>query len=269
MCGSVAAECLEMEDSSCTMKWFIHIPVAIIVAIAFSPAWSQGTDNSSTREKQKSHESFMDFGLNQLNPRNIDYSCEIDSVRNVAVHEIFGRIDSWAVLVALTLLVLAFFILIHQHQELKRREILAARFLAQYHNALLDLREQLAKAIRQDWKLANVENADDILPPSRIRDRQTQLATTTPDLNEIGPVSLLAAENKNTDKSEAEVAFCRSGKPPVRQSYKPEAELLGQIRILQQQLSAAHEREKGLQRQLSKAQPEVSSQKPSTRNLST
>ena len=248
------------------MKWFIRVSATAIFAIALSPAWSQATPGPAEKEQRKSPESFMDFELNQINPQNMDYSCEIDEIRNIAIHEMVGRIDSWAVLVAFALLVLSFMMLMHQHQELKRREIIAARFLAQYHNALLDAREQMEKANRRYRELADHAKTYEVLPSPPINVTQTQLTVRESSLNDSGPV--LAVGNNTAADSALSTALGRR-KPPVRQAIKPDFDLLSQIRLLQQQLSAAHEREKGLQRQLSKAQHNVPAQNAPTRNLQT
>ena len=248
------------------MKWFMHASATVILAIAVSPAWSQATPGRAEKAQRKSRESFMDFELNQINRQKIDYSCDIEEVRNIAIHELVGRIDSWAVLVAFALLVLSFLMLIHQHEELKRREIIASRFLAQYHNSLLDAREQVEKANQRYRELTDHAKTDEALPSRPINGTQTQLTVTESSLNDSGPV--LAVGNNTPADSPLSTALGRR-KPPVPQANKPDFDLLSQIRILQQQLSAAHEREKGLQRQLSKAQHNVPTQNVPTRNLQT
>ena len=74
------------------------------------------------------------------------------------VDETIKSVTSWALLVALSFLILSFFLLLHQHRERNRREIIAAGLLAQYHHALADARSQADEAIRRYNALVNRTN---------------------------------------------------------------------------------------------------------------
>ena len=123
------------------MKCLLRLAVCLLLALPASVAWSQRSSyDPAEKQQSKPREGFVDFALKQINPQNTDYGCQMDEARKLLVDQTIKSIDSWAVLVALTFLVLSFFMLWHQHRERNRREVIAAEFLAQYHNAWMDAR---------------------------------------------------------------------------------------------------------------------------------
>ena len=138
------------------MKYCI---ICLLILLSWLPAWSQRSAyDPAAKPPAKQGDGFVDFALKQVNPRNKDYGCQIDDARKLMVDETLKSVESWAVLVALSFLILSFFLLLHQHRERNRREIMAAALLAQYHNALADARSQADEAIRRYNALVNRTN---------------------------------------------------------------------------------------------------------------
>jgi len=237
------------------MKYTLRLVLCLLLTGVASSLWGQRSSYDPAAKRQsKPREGFVDFALKQINPQNTDYGCQLDEARKLAVNQTVKNIDSWAVLVALGFLVLSFFLLLHQHRERGRREAIAAQFLAQYHNAWVDARTQAAHAILRYNELAHAKNrATEVAhrSPSTEADA-THPSTVKADVGrgvKTQPPPALAAKG---DIKAGEHGALRSD--AVCQNPAREADLIAQISTLQQQLNAAHEREKNLQKELTKAQ---------------
>jgi hypothetical protein len=233
------------------MKCLLCLAIYLLLALPASVAWSQRSSyDPAAKQQSKPREGFVDFALKQINPQNTDYGCQLDAARKLAVDQTIKSIDSWAVLVALIFLVLSFFMLWHQHRERNRREVIAAEFLAQYHNAWVDARAQASDAIRRYNELVHTTNSAG----------EASLRSPSPDVEnvqtkavgrDVKPQSVPVAAARSSVKAGDNGASRNDG---TRQNREPEADLIAQIGTLQQQLNASHEREKNLQKELSKAQ---------------
>lgn len=237
------------------MKGTFLLAVCLSLAVPPGSAWGQRSSyDPAVKQESKPREGFVDFALKQINPRNVDYGCQLEEARKLAVDQTVKSIDSWAVSVALGFLVLSFFVLLHQHQERRRREAIAGQFLAQYHNAWVDARTQAADTIRRYNLLVRAKNSTSEVvqrPPST----EAEAAQARPVKADAGlgvraqlpPVTAVKSDIKagerGTSRSDGEC-----------QNRDREADLIAQISTLQQQLNASHEREKNLQKELTKAQ---------------
>jgi hypothetical protein len=236
------------------MKSALLVTVTLVLAVATGSAWGQRSSyDPVSKRHSKPREGFADFALKQINPEDTDYGCQLDEARKLAVDQTVKSIDSWVVLVALGFLVLSFLLLLHQHQERGRREVIAAQFLAQYHNAWVEARIHAAQAILRYNELVHEKNT------------ATEVAHRSPsteaDATQAGPIkadvgrgvktqSPPALAAKGDIKAGEHRAFRSDG---VCQNPAREADLIAQISTLQQQLNASHEREKNLRKELTKA----------------
>jgi hypothetical protein len=246
------------------MKRVFYLVVCLLLALSSSMAWSQRSSyDPAAKQQSKPREGFADFALKQINSQNIDYGCQMDEARKIVVDQTIRSIDSWAAFFALTFLVLSFFMLLHQRREGKRREAIAADFLAQYHNAWIDARTQATEAIRRYNDLVHTTNSEG----------EVALRPTLPDLENaqtravgrnVKPQSVPAAAAKSSVKAGDNGAGRNDG---TRQNHEPDVDLIAQISTLQQQLNASHEREKNLQKELSKAQRRAPPVQPRDANL--
>lgn len=234
------------------MKCFI---ICLLISLSWLPAWSQRSSyDPAAKQPAKQGDSFVDFALKQVNSQNKDYGCEIDNARKLMVDETIESVSSWAVLVALSFLILSLFLLLHQHRERNRREIIAAGLLAQYHNAFAGARSQADEAIRQYNELVNRTNraAEAALrsasqPPERV---QSAASAANP-VRDVKPKPASAPSPKDKIKTGENGANpTETGSP----NLEADGDLIAQISTLQQQLHASHEREKNLQKELMKMQ---------------
>lgn len=248
------------------MKCFI---ICLLISLSCLPAWSQQSSyDPAARQPTKQGDGFVDFAFKQLNPQNKDYGCQIDDARKFMVDETIKSVTSWAMLVALSFLILSFFLLLHQHRERNRREIIAAGLLAQYHNALADARGQASEAIRQCNELVNRTNtaAEAALrtasqPPEHAQ-AKASAANPARDVKQPRPASVPPPKDKiKTDENGAGRTEAAPQKPEA------EGDLIAQISTLQKQLHESREREKNIQKELMKIQRRVAAAQPKEANI--
>ena len=239
------------------MKCFHYLAISLLLLLPNLSAWSQRSSyDPAAKQPAKQREGFVDFALKQINPQNTDYGCQIDEVRKLVVDQTVKKIDSWTALVALGFLVLSFFMLLHQHREGNRREILAAEFLAQYHNAWVDARTLAEQAIRRYNNLVDTASG---VAESTIRSQlpDTEMAQARTANSNLGHNAKPLADSDFASKGSVKENSSRTDsgqavRPQLRPNVEPEVDLIAQISTLQHQLSASHEREKNLQKELSK-----------------
>ena len=238
--------------------------LCLLLAIG-SHSICQGNDASDKRQSQR--DGFTEFTLKQINPKNTDYGCELEVAHNFIVRNTVQTIDFWTALIALNFLVLSLVVILHQRREGNRREMIAAQFLSQYHNALVDARTHAVEAIRRCN--AVVQKFNTVVEGSMrtqmhsveaVETNSTQAdaaANLEPKLNGIAH-----GENGVSTAASRTIAqhVRRDFKAGIPQNPEPKVDWPSQIRTLQQQLSASVEREKDLQRQLSKAQRQSKSE---------
>jgi hypothetical protein len=247
------------------MKYCI---ICLLILLSWLPAWSQRSAyDPAAKQPAKQGDGFVDFALKQVNPQNKDYGCQIDDARKLMVDQTIKSVDSWAVLVALSFLILSFFLLLHQHRERNRREIIAAGLLAQYHNTLADARSQADAAIRRYNTLVNRTNtaAEAALRTASQPPEPAQTTATRASQHREGkPQSASVPPTKDKIK----VGENGAGRnEAVQQHREPEVDLIAQISTLQQQLHDSHEREKNLQKELAKAQRPAATAQPKEANI--
>ena len=252
------------------MKYALCL-AACLVLLPVSAAQSQKSSyDPAARQPAKQRDSFVDFALKQINPQNTDYGCQMDEARRLLVDATIKNVDSWAVLVALSCLVISFLMILHQHRESNRREIIATEFLAQYHNAWVDARNQAEQAIaRYNQLVSRTNNAAEVAlrtpsPDAERRQTGTVPADTSRDTKPVSAPAAMASSNLNArENGDGRTHSTQTTRPPVRWNGEPEVDLIAQISTLQQQLNASHEREKKLQNELAKA-PRRSQSEPRT-----
>jgi hypothetical protein len=247
------------------MKCFI---ICLLFSVSWLLAWSQRSSyDPAAKQPPKQGDGFVDFALQQVNSQNKDYGCQIDDARKLLVDETIKRATSWAVLVALSFLILSFFLLLHQHRERNRREIIVAGLLAQYHNALADARGQASEAIRQYNELANRTNrtAEVALRQASQPPEHAQTTAAKPTTHrDVKPQSASVAPAKDRLKTGENGAGRTEAAP---QNPEAEGDLIAQISTLQKQLHDSHEREKNLQKELMKMQRRMEAAQPKDANI--
>lgn len=247
------------------MKCYV---IVVLIILSWLPAVGQRSSyDPAARQPGKPRDGFVDFALKQINPQNKDYGCQIDDERKLLVDETIKSVAFWALLVSLSFLILAFFLLLHQHRERHRREIIAAGLLAQYHNALADARGQADEAIRRYNELVNRTNtaAEAAHRPALHASERVQPTVPAPSaVPDVKPKPSQVPPSKDRIKVGEKGT---GGTQAVPQSPEAEGNLIAQISTLQQQLHSSHEREKNLQRELTKAERRLAAVQPKEANI--
>ena len=239
----------------------------LIMALWLPAAGQRSSYDPAAKQPSKQGDGFVDFALKQVNSQNKDYGCQIDDARKLLVDQTVKSITSWAALVSLSFLVLSFFLLLHQHRERNHREIIAAGLLAQYHNALTEARSQAEEAIRRYNALVNRINSTTEAPQraaSPSPEHAQVLPTRTNPPREIKPQAAPLSQAKEGNKTRGNSTGSAESKAQKREA---EPDLIAQISTLQQQLNASHEREKNLQKELTKAQRRTPVTQPKETNI--
>jgi len=94
------------------------------------------------RKPQKHYDSFVDFALKQINPRDIDYGQRIEEARQSFIDDSILSLEFWGNTLPVIVLLITFGMFVRQDNERKRREILVAEVLAWYHNGLVDAHQE-------------------------------------------------------------------------------------------------------------------------------
>jgi len=195
-----------------------------------------------------------EYASKRINPGNTDYGALTDQVRRFIVHESIGSMKSWTLFIAVSFLGLAFCVILHQRRERDRRELIVTQFLVQYHNAWVDASKQAEEAVRRYNQLMTAANADadnareasvdrDCVPDAR-----TKPAAEKREVALAPPASNLDGGGKKTEQ----IASGQNFRPGARRKHEPEVDLIAQISTLERQLNQSAERERSLQRELSR-----------------
>lgn len=238
------------------MKFSIYVFMWLLLAVSVPLALSQRSSyDPAANNRNDSHPGFADFVLKQVNSQNRDYGCEIDQTRKLIVAQTVKNIDFWTIVVALIFLALSFLILVIQHHTRNRLEVAAAGFLAQYHNSLIDARQQAEMAIRRCNELVNT--TQQVVENVRVGFSPDPEAA----ISDSGLIHAVQPKSPNTDAVKNTATRNDAGpseplitKPITELGHAAEADLIARIKSLQQQLAASHAREKNLKRELDKVQ---------------
>ena len=241
------------------------LAICLLLAVAAGSAGGQPSSyDPRARQQSKSHEGFMDFALKRINPENVDYGYRWEEARKLAVNQTVKRIDFWMVMVALGFPVLSFLTVLHQHRERNRRERITAEFLAQYHNAWVDAQAQATEAIGRYNELVRVTNSrsEDVFRGPSI---QTPYAQAIPGKSE--PRRRLKPQFATAAAPRSDIQAGQDGADQRDVLHKPEVDLTAQIGTLQQQLHAAYEKERNLQKEIAKLKRRATASQPRDVNL--
>ena len=232
------------------MRAVLQLASCLLLISMTVASWGlQSSYDPGAPKRDKPRDSFADFALKQITAENTDFGCEVQAARKLAVDETIKSINFWTTLVALGLLVLSFVLLIHQHRESNRRELIAADFLAQYHNAWVLARRHADDAIRRCNDLVHIRDSADAADCPKSGEPSKSLTSAPP----VAP----SAKRMANSMSRSNRAAQNESSENAQSVLSSEADLIAQISALQQQLHAAHERERRLQKELSKVHPRV------------
>jgi hypothetical protein len=175
-----------------------------------------------------------EFTLGRLNPESIDYGAELEQKRQIFLRQLGGA-RLWLKASGLGLMLSGWALAVRQRAEKRRREIIAAELLAQYHNALTEARVRLEQAIADNAALREAA--------------QSVGSSTLPDplsgVNSVAPAAIYVESNFP--------ARARSRTPATTAADPQTGPKLAE---LEQQLRESRQREKLLERELERIPPQ-------------
>ena len=137
----------------------MKVPSRAAIAVCLLAVTFSGSErprsvyDPSKQHSQKQQDSFIDFVLKRVNPANKDYGLSIEKARQSAKEVGLDMLPTFS---SVVLLLGSFVVIVHQSRERRHREIIAARFLAWYHNELLRARDTARDAIARNNCLTKV-----------------------------------------------------------------------------------------------------------------
>jgi len=232
-----------------------YLAFMFLTIVSVLPALSQRPNYDPMPRKPAAQSSgFLDSSLGLINPKNTDYGSQIDTERQFVVEQSLKNLEFWIVGITVSLLIVSFFMLLHQSRERDRREIIAAGFLAHYHNAWHDARSQAHDTIRRHNELVKRTNAA-AESALRTASEEAGKTPTKPEQSGSSSVTKSSTQQSAIPKDGARVTDNRDNKSnSSRQTDEVEIDSVAQISVLQKQLDASRERETNLKKQLAAAE---------------
>jgi hypothetical protein len=221
------------------------LPIAFTLCLLGVSAAASDRPRSSydpaQQQPRATRESFTDHFLKRINPDNTDYGQRIEQMRQQVIDAGLGNLPE---LLSIVLLVAAFLVIVHQSRERSHREIIAAGFLAWYHNELVRAREVAQDAIARNLTLKNA------------LDEQAGGATTPPELQPASKAGPSITENG-------------AGGPAPDTPKTPAAnhDLVAEINQLRQKVEAYANGEKVLQRKINDLDRKLQNEQQKNRSL--
>ena len=234
---------------------------AVLVLLGAGAAMPQSASyDPAGKGSHDSRQGIVGFTLKQLNPQNRDYGQLAAEYRRVSIEAAIDRVTFWIALASLAACLLLLTMWWHEVRLRLRQEIIAANFLAMYHNGWQRASNGLTSSIEQYNLLVQKFNA--------VTENLAKLRGTSTPAEKMGIDPQMTPPDHRTGSSISgqivESALHINAKPSFPGAHstepqKPKREnnnvmLLGQISVLQQQLTAAREREKSLRKQLDHAE---------------
>lgn len=185
-----------------------------------------------------------EFAAKKINPSDTDYAAELERVRQIFLRQLQDP-RVWAEVGGIGLMLSGWVLVVRQNAEEQRREIIAAELLAQYHNALVEARMRLEKAIVDNAGLREaVQSA-----LASVADHQPLTDQANP--GEIYLESNLPVRTRSRRQGPANTALAET----TVKNIAPSPPTSSRIRELERQLSESRQREKLLEKELQKISP--------------
>ena len=271
-------------------RYRISLAFLLTASTMFIPSSAQqsqqNTDGAAPTVVGQQKQGLVDFTMDRIAKEGRDYGQCLDEGRRLLIEETFDRAYFWSNFLAIVVSCCLFLLVVHQHQLLHRRELIAAEWLTQYHNALTRAETQAAEAARQNHALMEALNASSRLsspaesvPPKPKKETVQQTRSSSVTAPVLAAVNMKSVSSKPTpavqdahDKSATATTAVESpgsASKPANQMgpISADVDLIAKINSLQQQLNTAQEREKQLRRQLNDSDLRLQKEQQRNRTL--
>jgi hypothetical protein len=192
-------------------------------------------------QQSKPRQGFLDFALKQINPGDQDWGECIAEARQFAVEQTIQNSLFWSNLTAIGMLFLSVAVVVFQSKESKRRELIVATCLAEYHNDLVRARRTAYDSISRYNALVEAEARN--TQPSR----QLPEPASRKEIAGKDAPPRTAMEDRPTHPTSAganvQTAAKSANKPPrPLRSPEQQDDLIAKVNALQHRVTAAEER---------------------------
>jgi len=234
--------------------WALTTATAIGQGSRYDPAAGQ----QSPGQQSKPRQDLLDFALKEINPSDQDYGQGIAEGRQLLVEQTIQNSLFWSNLTAIGMLMFSVALVVFQSKEWKRRELIAAACMAEYHNDLARARRAVYEANSRYSALIEARSTDaeqELREPvprkeSVVKDASTRATAQDASVSSARPPSA-GARTQAPGKA-------ASNPPRPLQAVEHDSDLVAKVNILQHQLTAAQdqlraaqEREQNLRQKLS------------------
>jgi hypothetical protein len=271
-------------------RYRIALAFLLLASTMYTPSSAQqshqNTEGASPTVVGKQKQGLVDFTMDRIAKEGRDYGQCLDEGRRLLIEETFDRAYFWSDFLAIVVSFCLFLLVVHQHRLLHRRELIAAEWLTQYHNALTRAETQVEEATRRNHDLMEALNASSRLssaaesvPTKGKKEPVLQIRTsgvTPPILAAVNyksvsskPTPAVKSADDTSVTATSAVASPGSGTKPAGQMgpISTDVDLIAKINSLQQQLNTAQEREKQLRRQLNDSDLRLQKEQQRNRTL--
>lgn len=256
----------------------IRALIAVMMVIFVLPSFAQRArssyDPAASQHPSKRRDSFVDFTLKRINPSDTDYGETIAEDRNLLVADTVENRYFWSNLVAVSLLVCFFLLLVFQQRFVNRSAWQSAEIIAQYEHALGRAKAQVEDATAKHGQITE----------ALIRIKESALRpqpTTTPDSSH----AIVRQERKRPADNQPNVpeppkngaskpSKSNSGATPTDGAtgaqialFKADADLVSRINLLEQKLGQSKEIESQLRQQVNDLGGKLKAEQDKNRNL--
>jgi hypothetical protein len=231
-------------------------------------------DPAGQPPSSKPKDGFVDFALKSINPSDKDYGQCLDASRKILVDETVRNGYFWSNLIALSLLVSLFVIIVYQHRVQTVREWTAAELLMQYENGLSRANALVEEATSRNRGLMDAFTA---LRESALRSQslpseaQERPAVETVSSRASSIPSSHVASIKSSDTKSAPGRSTRAVTATSLANqialFKPDVDLIMKVNSLEQQLGRSQDEAKLLRRQLNESDRRCQEEQQRNRSL--
>jgi hypothetical protein len=234
------------------------LALAAATAIGQRSRYDPAAGQQSAGQQSKPRQGFLEFALKQINPNDQDYGECIGEGRQLLVGQTIQNSLFWSNLAAIGMLAISVALVVFQSKEWKRRELIAATCLAQYHNDLVRARRAVCETNSRYNALIEAQSSEtehELREPVARRESAAKDVSTRTAVQDASAASARPASAGARAQAPAKAA---NNPPRSAQVIENDGDLVAKVNILQHQLTvaqdqlrAAQEREQNLRQKLS------------------
>lgn len=226
--------------------------MTLLLALSARAAAATPVSSPASSERQQGKKSsFVEYAIGRLNRQNVDFGAALDRRRTLLAQRSILNPYFWMLLASTGLAAVAVLIVFHQRNEALRRELVVAAVLARYHNSWLDARRHAEEAItRYERMLSTLNQARDAVTQDQSRAGPEE---PNPECAKLSAATeMFLSSSYRAARGTASSAEDGDAAGTNRRKREAKPDFAGQIGALQEQLNQSLERERALQKRITK-----------------